>query len=257
MASRSCGVESRPWVRWLATSHWSPLLSAPLCTWCWPDLWGCGTPLEVQDQSGSCRPVGSPRPGRPRPQGSVPLTKQACVQGAPPSGQQVASVWGPGRRPGRGDDAAGGAAVCEPVAVGVTDLRGARSAVAGIVGCAVGGSQWDRACPCWYFVWACCHWRFPQCRCQVALPLLFVAAPGLTVCLYKTTKTRLISTLSATTLRCFVAPVQVLIRSFFERTSIKTKQIPRQWVIHSIHCWSQDLFNIMKKKLKLIKTDQA
>lgn len=51
----------------------------------------------------------------------------------------MASVRGPERRPGRGDDAAGGAAVCEPVAVGVTDLCGARSG--GIVGRAVGGSQ--------------------------------------------------------------------------------------------------------------------
>lgn len=53
----------------------------------------------------------------------------------------MVSVRGPGRRLGRGDDAYGGAAVCEPMAVGVTDSRGARSAVAGIVGCAVGGSQ--------------------------------------------------------------------------------------------------------------------
>lgn len=86
-----------------------------------------------------CRSVGSPRPGRQRPQGSVPLTKQAWVQGAPLSGQPVASVRAPGRRPVHGDDAAGGAAVCESVAVSVTDSRCARSA--GIVRRAVGRLQ--------------------------------------------------------------------------------------------------------------------
>lgn len=111
------------------------------------------------------------------------------------------SVRGHGRKPGCGVEAGGGAAGgrrraaaagCEVVVVGVTASAEAAHSVAadadvaGDVGSDVDGAQQDLACPVgllpWlYFLLPWCHW-FPQC--QLVLPLLLLAVPGLTVCLY-------------------------------------------------------------------------